>query len=62
MAIPFNSPKLARGRVTSNDGDVAVITMIAAEPMRIRRSRNKTEDQFKAEWPITREVTMEVSR
>jgi hypothetical protein len=62
MIVPNKRLAMAVGKVTSNDGSLVVITMLSAETMRIHRWHTETEDHFKAEWPVGREVKIEVRR
>lgn len=65
--VPNKKVSMTRGRVTSNQDGLVIITMLSEfvglqETMRVRRWKNETEEHFKAEWPVGREVKVEVRR
>lgn len=62
MIVPHKKVSMTVGKVTSNEDGLVIITMPTAEAMRVRRWKSETEDHFKAEWPVGREVKVEVRR
>ncbi len=68
MIVPHKKVSMITvGRVTSNQDGLVIITMPsefvgAQETMRVRRWKSETEEHFKAEWPVGREVKVEVRR
>jgi hypothetical protein len=44
------------GRIASNDGQIAVITLPSGEPLKIHRSKLQTEDYFLLQWAVGKDV------
>ena len=64
MIVPNKAqPFVVLGTVTSNEDGLVLITIPApmSDTMRVRRWKSETEEHFKAEWPVGREVKIEVN-
>jgi hypothetical protein len=55
--------KTMQGRVTSNDGQVAAITLPSTETLKILRyGSTQTEEYFLAQWAVGKDITVEGTR
>lgn len=47
-----------KGTVTSNDGDLALVTMPSTETLKVYRYGTQTEEDFRAKWRVGKEITV----
>lgn len=59
MIKAHKTPTTVRGKVTSNDGTLAIVTMPSTETLRILRFFTASDEGFKAQWTVGKEVTVE---